>query len=184
MNKYYILALLFAVIVAAAFVMYGKPKPVNNPPAAAKTIQIFFGNTAKNPNAIDCGAVFPVNRSAPSGSDYGETLKQLFSGPTLDETAQGYTSFFSAQTADILIKVKTIDDTAYVNLKDIRPMIPNASASCGSQEFIGEVEKTLFQDGNIKKVMFAINGDPTPFYEWMQIGCAPSNNNCDSAPFK
>ncbi len=68
-------------------------------------------------------------------------LKELFKGPTEEEKSQGYTSWFSKKQ-DILKSVKVKNGTAYVNLKDLRPMIPNASTSCGSAEFFAEVETT------------------------------------------
>lgn len=187
MKKITFLAALLAIFIGSevfVIVSHRKTEPSNNLPAKTKTVQVFFGNTQKNPNAIDCGAVFPVERTVSGNSDYDELLKQLFSGPTAKEAELSYSSFFSSQTADILIGVKSSSDTAYVNLKDVRLLIPNASASCGSTEFLSEIKNTLGQDGKIKKVIFAINGDPAPFYEWLQIGCTPETNNCDPAPFK
>jgi hypothetical protein len=187
MKKIYLFIVLAVIAIAIlAFIGTGsnKPKPDGNRPIPNKTIQVFFGNTQKNPNAIDCGAVFPVERIVSDNSGYDELLKQLFSGPTPQEADLGYTSFFSTQTADILVSVKTDGETAYVDLKDVRTLIPNASTSCGSSEFLSEIKSTLGQDGKIKKVILAINSDPAPFYEWLQIGCAPENNNCDASPFE
>jgi hypothetical protein len=192
MKKYLILIAAVLVIIAIGAIAYkiilfkaatAKPVLQNIPDVKTKSVQVFFANTKLNPNPSDCSAVFPVNRDLPTASNYAGLLIQLFMGPTGEETGLGYTSPFSRANADILAGLNTVGDTAYVNLKDIRTMFPNASASCGSQQFFSEVEKTLKQDGKIKNVIFAINGDPAPFYEWMQIGCTAQNNNCDPAPF-
>jgi hypothetical protein len=46
------------------------------------------------------------------------------------------------------------------------------------------VETTLKQFPTVDKVIFAIDGKPVTFYEWMQIGCYEENNFCDETPFK
>jgi spore germination protein GerM len=109
-------------------------------------------------------------------------LEELFKGPTEEEKSQGYVSWFSDITKDILKSLKIENNTAYVNLEDIRQIIPNVSSSCGSAEFLAEVETTLKQFSGVDKVIIAINGKPSVFYEW--IGCAKENDFCDEAPFK
>ena len=111
-------------------------------------------------------------------------LNTLFAGPTEEEQAEGYTSMFSEETADILISARVQEGTAYVNLEDIRDIIPSANASCASQNFIASVEETIKHDRTITDVIFAINGDPETFYEWMQIGCTEETNFCDPTPFE
>ena len=34
------------------------------------------------------------------------------------------------------------------------------------------------------RVIYAIEGDPALFYEWMQLGCSEANDYCDRAPFE
>jgi len=148
-------------------------------------VLIYFGNSQMNPGIIDCRKVFPVTRVITATANLPQAaLQQLFAGPTEEEKAQGYVSNFSAATRDILRWVKIKDGTAYVNIRDIRTIIPNASASCASAAFFAEVEMTLKGVAPIERVIYAIDGDPAPFYEWMQIGCAPENDNCDPAPFE
>ena len=148
-------------------------------------VTVYFGNTSLDPGMQDCAKVHPVERTTlPSGDVPKAALEQLFLGPTPAEKANGYVSVFSAETADILISVKVQTDTAYVNLKDIRTIIPNASTSCGSAAFFAAVETTVKGTADVTRVLYAIEGDPQPFWEWMQIGCAPMNDNCDPAPFR
>jgi hypothetical protein len=32
-------------------------------------------------------------------------------------------------------------------------------------------------------VIFAVEGQPGVFYDWMELECGPGNDNCDPAPF-
>lgn len=164
------------------------PQPSPIPPTArpteVPTVLVYFGNSRLNPGIIDCTKVFPVMRTITSTANLPKAaLQQLFAGPTEEEKAQGYVSNFSAATRDILHWVKIKEGTAYVNLRDIRTIIPNASASCASAAFFAEVETTLKGIAPVDRVIYAIDGDPATFYEWMQIGCAPENDNCDKTPF-
>jgi spore germination protein GerM len=153
-------------------------------PPATMTVTVYFGNTVLNPDMIDCAEVFPVERVVPATSSRAEAaLEALFAGPTDEEAEEGYVSFFSEATEDILISLKVEGDTAYLNLRDIRPIIPNASSSCGSAAFFGEVQTTVKAALPVERVIFAIEGDPAPFYEFVQLGCDETNDYCDPTPF-
>lgn len=148
------------------------------------TVNVFFSNSELDPE-VSCNKVFPIERKIPKTQAVAEVaLEELFKGPTEVEKSQGYISWFSQETKDILRNVKIENNTAYVNLKDIRQIIPNVSTSCGSAEFLAEVETTLKQFPTVNKVIIAIDGKPSTFYEWIQIGCAKENNYCDETPFK
>jgi len=195
MKKILVSTLFLALLFVGGCVVKKEVSDNKSPEAAAPTVtgqeqkmmrvKIYFDNTKLNPNAEDCGQVFLVDRpvlktEAPAVA----TLQELFKGPNEGEKKQGYTSWFSDKTADILKSLKVVEGTAYVNLKDIREIIPNASTSCGSAQFLAEVETTLKQYSAVKTVVFAIEGKPATFYEWLQIGCSAESNLCDEAPFK
>jgi len=147
-------------------------------------IRVYFNNTKFNPNTNDCHQVYPLERSVSKGPEnIKEALQELFKGPSEVEKSLGYSSWFSADTSGILKGLKIENGLAYVNLQDIRQIIPNVSASCGSAEFLAEVETTLKQFPAISKVIIAIDGQPAVFYEWIQIGCQSENNFCETAPF-
>ncbi|MBU1102233.1 GerMN domain-containing protein [Patescibacteria group bacterium] len=148
------------------------------------TLKIFFSNSELDPE-ISCNKVFPVEREISETLGLAKAaLEELFKGPTEEEKSQGYVSWFSDTTKDILKTVKIENNTAYIDLKDIRQIIPNVSTSCGSAEFLAEVETTLEQFPSVGKVIIAIDGKPSIFYEWIQIGCAKENDFCDETPFK
>src|SRR5215210_4655429 len=100
-------------------------------PTQKKTsLKVYFTNEKLNPGMADCGKVFPLTRKVATTSSIATAaLDQLFSGPSASERAKGYLSTFSDSTKSILISVKVKNGTAYVNLKDFRPLIPNTSAS-------------------------------------------------------
>jgi hypothetical protein len=148
-------------------------------------VQIYFHNSRLD-STQSCDKVFPVTRQIePDLNRAQAALAQLFEGPTPGEQAEGYNSFFSQQTAGILKGFKVVGATAYINLSDIRTIIPNASTSCGSQGFLAEARTTLKDNlPELERIIFAINGDPRTFYDWMQIGCGEFNDNCNPQPFQ
>lgn len=160
-----------------------RPTPTSVP-EEKMSLKVYFGNQKLNSKS-DCSLVYAVNRQIPKTSAVAKAaLEQLFAGPTEEERAQGYTSFFSEKTSKLLKEIKIVDGIAYVDLNDPRPLIPNASTSCGSAEFLAEIKNTLAQFPTIKEVVLAINGQPQVFYEWLQLDCPPASHYCDPTPFK
>ncbi|MDO8556994.1 MAG: GerMN domain-containing protein [Candidatus Jorgensenbacteria bacterium] len=148
-------------------------------------LEVFFGNSAMNPNSIDCNKVFPVEREVSKTEGVARVvLQELFNGPTVAEEDRGYNSLFSEKTSAILKNVKVQNGIAYVDLYDVRGIIPNASASCGSAHFLASIHETLKQFPTVRDVRYAINGDPAVFYDWMQFGCNSTDTVCDPTPFK
>lgn len=147
------------------------------------TIKVYFSN---NKNGFDdCTKVQPVMRSIPRTSAVAKAaLEQLLAGPTEQERAQGYFSWFSQDTKSALLGVKVKNKTAYVNLKDIRQTITNASSSCGSTILMAQLETTLKQFPSIKRAFFAIEGSPEEFYGFQQMECPDELKNCDQSNFK
>jgi spore germination protein GerM len=161
------------------------PEPTLTPSSPNKmVIKVYFGNSKLN-KENDCSQVYPVVREIPKTQAVAKAaLNELFAGPTQVETNEGATSFFSSKTKSILKSVKIEEETAYVDLVDIRQTLSNASTSCGSVAFLAEVENTLKQFGTVKKVVIAINGKPETFYEWIQVGCPVEGDLCNIEPFE
>lgn len=144
-----------------------------------RSVNVFFGQPGG-----ECDAVVPVQKVIDHVPNYERAaLLALLAGPTPEEAAQGYHSFFSEATKDALKGFKMENGTAYVNFFDLRNIIPSASASCGSVQFLKQVTETLTQFATIEKVMFAIDGQPSLFYDWLQYGCSADNFNCESGFF-
>ncbi|HKO95423.1 MAG TPA: GerMN domain-containing protein [Pyrinomonadaceae bacterium] len=149
-------------------------------------IKLYFPNNKLG--SSDCVAkVFPVERKIPKTPGVARaTLEQLFAGPTEAEKAKGFYSDFSPDTRSFFLSVNIRDGNSYVNLNDptLTPVTGNFTTSCGGSNLFGQVENTLKQFPSVKKVFFAIKGDPALFYDWMQIGeCPKELKNCDGSNF-
>jgi spore germination protein GerM len=152
--------------------------------AATRVVTVYFDNGQLNPDAADCGQVYGVPREIPNSDDVlTATLEELLAGPTAAEKAQGYTSWFSDDTKDALLSAEVSGGTSYVDLDDLRTTIPNASTSCGSEALLAQLTTTAQQAGLTPRVLYAIEGEPRTFWEWLQMGCDASNDNCDPTPF-
>ncbi len=150
------------------------------------TIKLYFPNNKLATS--DCVAkVFPVERKIPKTPGVARAaLEQLFAGPTEEEKAKGFYSDFSPETKSFFLSVNIKDGVSYVNFNDptLTPVTGNFTTSCGGSNLFGQVENTLKQFPSIKKVFFAIKGDPSLFYDWMQIGeCPKELKNCDGSNF-
>ncbi len=168
-----IIIIIMVVIVGALF-LYSDLGWQREKVVKEKTVSVYFSNFELSE---DCGDVFPVKRRV-----FRKTpeiaLKELFWGPTQEEKTEDYTSWFSEETKAILNSVKIDkENIAWVDIKDIRLVIPGANSSCGSSQFISSIEATLEQFG-AEKTIISFGGDIELFYEWMQIGCIPENDYC------
>ena len=158
------------------------------PATAGMTLQLFFPNQRLNPDSSDCSAVFPVERQVRQLEKARQTalattaLRQLLAGPSASERAAGYHSIFSASSADLLRRVRIRGATAYVDLADFRFRLPGSSSSCGAAEFHSQIEQTLLQFKGIKRVRYAIEGDPRRFHDWMGEPCGKRNGYCAWLP--
>jgi len=172
------LALSILLLLIAPFGYGQSPKTTN--------IKLYFPNSRSQQG--DCTVkVFPVTRSIPKTTAVARAaLEQLFAGPNSQEKARGFYSDFSEDTKSFFFSVNVKNRAAYVSLRDptLTPTMGNFTTSCGGSNFFGQVENTLKQFRSIKKVFFAINGDPSLFYDWMQIGeCPKELKNCDASNF-
>ena len=143
---------------------------------------VYFNNPSILKN--DCSSVSGVPRKIENYSKETGVLLELFKGPTDEEKKMGLTSLFSEATAFALNSLSISGGVAAVNMADISAIIPGAKSDCGRKSFISSIEKTLYQFDNINNVVFAINGNPKKFYDWVGIGCNKQNNNCDPSIFR
>lgn len=148
-------------------------------------LQVWFSNDRLNPDAMDCRAVFPVERRVPTTlGAAAATLRALFAGPTPEEAAAGYRSVFSHASSGLLRDVRIRNGTAYVDMHDLSQILSGATSSCGAAEFQAQVSRSLQRYRSIKRVIYAFEGKPRSFYEWMNESCGPVNDSCDPRPFR
>ncbi len=149
-----------------------------------ETVTVYYNSEGLGEGDAACSMVAPVRRSVPASPDPVETaLVQLFQGPTIQERAAGYYSWFSSETSPALRSVAVTDDTVYVDLEDIRGVVPGASSSCGSESFLAQIEETLWHVLPEHRIVLAIEGDPRVFYEWMEMACDETNDFCEPVGF-
>jgi hypothetical protein len=100
------------------------------------------------------------------------SLEQLLAGPTDAEQSAGLSSWFSEKTERMLLSVTLeANDTAVVDLGDLRSVIPNASTSAGSEILLAQLNATVFQFPTVASVEYRIEGSCDAFFEWLQRGC-------------
>jgi len=182
-----LVALTVIVALVVTLVLRSQPAAVE-PPAeerfGERAVELYFSNIQRDPDAV-CDRVFAVERTVAADMPNVEAaLRALLAGPSSEERALGYSSFFSSATAGAVRAVRTSGDTVYLDLRDSREALGGANSSCGSAALLAQLERTAAANGDYSRVIVAFDGDPEPFYEWLQIGCIPENEYCDAEPFE
>jgi len=145
-----------------------EPSTASSSPSAtipATEVRVFFIPGGSDP----CGTVAPVVRKVGGPVTPAIALRELLAGPTVEETAAGFTSLFGSATADALLGIVVVDGIARVSFRDLRRIIPNASSSCGSAALLGALDATLAQLPGIRGARYSFGGDEAAFYEWLQM---------------
>jgi spore germination protein GerM len=149
-------------------------------------IKLYFTDLRNNDGMEDCAKVRAVTRTVPKTNAVAKAaLEELFKGTTKSEQSDELSSIFSEETKAILISIKIKKGAAYINLKkDIIQTLGNATTSCGGLNYSASVEKTLKQFPTIKKIFYAIEGNPADYYDWVQVGeCPKELKNCSGKNF-
>lgn len=156
---------------AANTVACGKYQAVREHPGAGDMeVKLFFHCDAAGEDVL-----VPVYRHVANSSGVLKaSLTALLEGPNAAERTAKIGSWFSADTAGMLTSVKIAAGHAVVDFKDLRPVIPSASASLGSARLLAELDATVFQFPSIASAEYRIDGSCEAFTEWIQIGgCEP-----------
>jgi spore germination protein GerM len=133
--------------------------------AEEATVEVFFTNADRGADP----EVFPVERTVALPAVLRGALEALLAGPTPDEEADGYRSFFSSETADQLDDVTIEDGVAEVSFSSELPeLIPNASTSAGSTSLLAALDATTTQFDTVDEAVYSLEGDVDAFYEWLQ----------------
>jgi hypothetical protein len=153
------------------------PPAAGTPSADEMVVTVFYS----------CGEAAPtaLKRIIPKTTGVlRATLDALLEGPSAKERAAGFTSFFSSSTAGMVTSVSlSSKGEATVDFADLRPVIPNASASAGSQLLLSQLNATIFQFPSVRTVVYRIDGNCEAFTEWLQIGgCEPHTRPTSSDP--
>lgn len=152
-------------VVAAAVVLVGGATPTREAPARVAAVKVYFARGAPGPR---CDRVAAVRRLVPAPAVLRGALESLLRGPTATERARGYGGMFSARTARMLRSVGIRNGRAYVDFRDFRRVIPNASSSCGSTLLLAQLDRTVTQFPTVRRAVYSFNGSRAAFYEWLQ----------------
>lgn len=150
------------------------------------TVKVFYHNEKLNPNQQDCTKVFPTLRTITRTRSVARAaLDELFKGTTDEEKREQFWSFPPEDTKDIILGLNVKGGTAFLNFKKIvYEKLGNTTSSCGGG-FYSSIEATLKQFPTIKKVVYAIEGSTSDFYDWVQVGeCPHPKRLCASSNFK
>lgn len=118
--------------------------------------------------ATDCSRVRAVPRRVEPPAVLTGAMRALLRGPTVAERRRGYGGWFSARTAGALRSVRIRGGVAFVDLRDLTRVIPNASTSCGSALLLAQLDRTATQFPSVRRTVYSFDGSPRAFYEWLQ----------------
>jgi hypothetical protein len=138
-------------------------EPVERPDTVE--VQVYF---PQGELAESCAEVYPVTRRVDVDDPLTGALEALLAGPTAAELAEGYGGWFTAATAGMLRDAEVVDDIARIDLADLRPVIPGASSSCGSELLLAQLDRTVLGVVDVEHAEYAIDGDVAAFYSWLQ----------------
>jgi hypothetical protein len=132
------------------------------------TVQVYFSGG----DGSDCAEVKAFDRAVPATADpFRAAFDQLVAGPTAEEIGTGVGSFFSGATADAVSSVLLQDGILVVDLVDVRPLLNNASTSCGSEALLAQLNSTAFQFPEVERVRYQMSGSCSLFANWLQREC-------------
>jgi spore germination protein GerM len=153
------------------------PEETRPDDAQSHDIQVFFTNL----DLGEAGEVHPVDRTTDDDDLPAAALGELLAGPTAEERDEGYSSWFSPETAELMNSMRIVEGTAHVDFDSTLPsVIPNASTSAGSLTLLAELDATLEQFPDVTETQYALDGDVDAFYEWLQL--APPDRPDDAEP--
>ena len=137
-------------------------------------VAVYYGVEASS----DCGEVRPNTRRLVDDFEvYRQTFQQLVAGPSASEVADGAASLFSSETADVTKSAILTDGLLTVDFTDLRPLIPNASTSCGSEALLAELNSTAFQFAEVERTRYLLDGSCQDFANWLQRECFDSDRS-------
>ncbi len=100
------------------------------------------------------------------------TMEQLVAGPTDEERADGFTSFWSSSTANAVNSVQLADGAALVNFGTPVTSIQGIEQEPARSFFLADIYTSLFQYERVTSVELRLGSDCDAFFELLgQSGC-------------
>lgn len=141
--------------------------------AGRETVKVYFGNASRQQDASSCGEVFARERQilAPRTREerLAAALERLLEGPTPQERADGYSSWFSSDTAGTLRAVRILPERVVrVDFDDFSRLLNGANTSCGSASLYAALDATVRAAVPGARPVYSFHDDCAAFYEWLQ----------------
>ena len=120
------------------------------------TVRLFFSNSEQDPDALDCGAVFPVSRELPPNPSLARiALTELLKGPTEKESVQGFYS--SINEGVRLLGLDIRDGVATIDFDGT--FAAGVAGSCRVEAIRAQVTQTLVQFSSVHSVVITVAGE-------------------------
>lgn len=118
-------------------------------------VNLFFGNTLKNPEAMDCQLVYPVQREVETTPQIAQaTLEELLKGLTEKEKTQGYITGINQG-----VEIKKISIENGILKVDFNSKLEEGiGGSCLTATIRSQITQTLKQFPTVKEVIISIDG--------------------------
>ena len=138
------------------------------PSQDAVEVMVYLFDPNPDPDDFMCEAVAPVSRLVEPPELLAGAFEELLLGPTDQELAAGYGSWFSAETGWSIDSVTISSGVAQINFSEDSLPIPNASTSCGSMALRAQLDSTAMQFPTVERTVYSFGGDVAAFYHWLQ----------------
>ena len=138
------------------------------PPEGVEVLVYLVGGPGTDPSNFDCSQVASVTRIVQPPTTLAGAIRALLAGPTAEEIEEGFGSWFNEDVGWELESATISDRIAYIDFSEDSPLINNASTSCGSASFMGQLVMTATQFPSVDHALFSFGGDAEAFYGWLQ----------------
>ena len=157
---------LIVLLIGVGAIATAVPEPEALPPPRGHVdVNVF---APRGGPGLSCARVYPLRRTVTTPAVLTGAMRALLAGPTAAERQRGFNGWFSSKTADKLRGVHVRSGVAYIDFRDMRRVIPNASSSCGSVLLLAQLNRTARQFPTVKRAVYSFNGNRRSFYEWLQ----------------
>jgi hypothetical protein len=141
------------------FKIWEDPDSTGSQPA---DIELFFGNSELDPDALDCSAVFPVSRKlTPVPSIARTVLTELLKGPTAEEAGQGYYTSINEGVRVVELEVK--NGEAWIDFD--RKFTEDVAGSCQVEAIRAQITQTLIQVPSVSSVVITVAGEVSEAFQ-------------------
>jgi hypothetical protein len=123
--------------------------------ANALNIEVYFGNSKKDPQMTDCQKVYPVLRRVAYTRETAKiAIEELLKDPTPDEINQGYITSINVGTQLKSVNIK--NNTATIDFD--QTLQSGVGGSCKVTNIRSQITETVKQFGTINNVIISIDG--------------------------